>query len=78
MVRAAALAILLANQPAGPAMLVIDQYDGFKYVPFSSFSRCEAALRDWQQTVAEKQARMKVQGLKPIKGTEPKAKCIPG
>jgi hypothetical protein len=67
-----------SSQPAGPAILYIQESTGWHFVPFSSFARCEAARRTFEAENAEYRRNEAVNGRAIVPGTEPRYRCIPG
>jgi hypothetical protein len=65
-------------QPNGPAILVVERANGTDYVPFSTFARCEAARKLFEQEQREAERRADSRGMPIIPGTGPVFRCIPG
>jgi hypothetical protein len=70
--------IAMQAHPSGPGMLVISKTIGTDYVQFSTFARCEAAKRDFDQRQREYSQRLETSGYTVVGGTMATARCIPG
>lgn len=79
MVRAAALMLVVAQAPTGPALLVLEGANTSTiYVQFSTFSRCEQERERVEKSVRRMIEELKARRITVIAGTERKARCIPG